>query len=370
MAMDRPNPMTVFGSKGPRGPRPASPPRREAGGSGRSGPRGGGGGSRGAGTSGGGARGTLYPANGPLGALLKVEHHVPKNGDPTTVLKEVGDHGREPVGAQANALVILRRLSFEPVDGGTNPWKNHVPLYDWAAKHRLGQGGTGLQDAVLRRRRRFLQQWVAFNPEHRHVRRLRLTIEWRMASGLGLQFGVLDNGLALHGTYGWPSLPASTLKGLAAAGARSAGADTRKVVQALGGPRPRGKKDPRPTREEYTQGTVRFLDALPGADAVEVHNDVITPHQQPYYTGTDPKTHKESQVAQNPRPPAEHHNPVPLPFLSISGKMRVDLIGGDSSDLDAVSGWLSEAGEELGGGGRTTAGYGYFNCAPVNEEEP
>ncbi|MFV2194987.1 type III-B CRISPR module RAMP protein Cmr6 [Nocardiopsis sp. LOL_012] len=299
--------------------------------------------------------------------MLKVEHTPSATGEPTSVLQETAHGSGRGVGPEANALVILRRLSFEPVDGGTNPWKNHVPLHGWATEHRLGQGGSGLQNAVLQRRRHFLRRWAAFDPDRRHVRRLRLTVEWRMASGLGLQFGVLDNGLALHGTYGWPGLPASTLKGLAAAGARSAGADTERIVRALGGPRPRGDQDPRPTTEEHTRGTVRFLDALP--DAVTVHDDVITPHQQPYYTSTDPKAHKDAQTKRNARPPAEHHNPVPVPFLSVSGRMHVDLIGDDGGDLDAVSAWLAEAGEELGGGGRTTAGYGYFDCSTVDEED-
>jgi putative restriction endonuclease len=53
------------------------------------------------------------------------------------------------------------------------------------------------------------------------------------------------------------------------------------------------------------------------------------------------------------------------------GQEAVDyaFMGDDPDDLDAVFGWLAEAGEELGGGGRTTAGYGYFSCKPVKEEE-
>ncbi|WP_017580428.1 type III-B CRISPR module RAMP protein Cmr6 [Nocardiopsis valliformis] len=297
-----------------------------------------------------------------------MEHETRENQDPSASLQEKRGEW-ESVSPEANGLVVLRRLSFEPLDGSTNPWKNHVPLHAWAVESRIGQGDAELLRRTLERRRRFLRQWVSTDPDRRHVLRVCLTVEWRLVSGLGLQLGVLDNGLALHGTYGWPTLPAASLKGLAAAGARSAGADTERVIRALGGPRPRFGKEPRPAREDQGRGSVRFLDALPGEDGVKVHADVITPHQHPYYTSTDRKAHENSQVRQDLQYPGEHHNPVPLPFLSVSGDLRVDLVGDDPDDLDAVFDWLAEAGEELGGGGRTTAGYGYFSCSRVNEEE-
>ncbi|MFB8762225.1 type III-B CRISPR module RAMP protein Cmr6 [Nocardiopsis alba] len=363
-----PNPMQAFGGRGPRGPRPAPPaagkpgPRPGGGGSGR-------GGKRPQGAGGSGARGTAYPANGPLGRVLRVEHKISETKTTTLLKHQIGEEWQD-VSAQANALIVLRRLSFEPVDGGTNPWKNHVPLHEWATRTGLGQDdGDGLLRRTLERRRSFLRRWTKTGAERRHVRRLRLTVEWRMVSGHGLQFGVLDNGLALNGTYGWPTLPGSTLKGLAAAGARSAGAETAQVVRALGGPRPRFGKDPRPTQEEHRSGSVRFLDALPDVDTVKVHSDVITPHQHPYYTGTDPQGPDAARSDTNAPFPGEHHNPVPLPFLSISGDLRVDLLGDDKGDLDLVATWLGEASEELGAGGRTTAGYGYFEHTDVDEED-
>lgn len=367
-----PNPKQAFGSQGPRGPRPTpssipKPGPRPGAGGGR------GGGNRGRGPrgsgSGAGSRSTFHPANGPLGKALRVEHDSGKGKDTVTTLQQRTQEVWEPVGAQANALIVLRRLAFEPFDGGANGWEDHTPLHGWATASKLGQDGDDLLQHTLERRRAFLHRWVSVGPEGRHVRRLRLTVEWRMVSGHGLQFGVLDNGLALHGTYGWPSLPGSTLKGLAAAGARSMGADTERVVRALGGPRPSFGKGPRPTKEDHSVGSVRFLDALPDRGTVKVHSDVITPHQHPYYTGTDPRIHENAQVGQEPPFPGEHHNPVPLPFLSISGDLRVDLMGDDEGDLDAVIEWLGEAGEELGVGGRTTAGYGYFACTRVDEDE-
>lgn len=367
-----PNPKDAFGDNGPRGPRPAPPPARKPGSGGANNGNGAGrgrnrkqhsGGSRGS-----GGRLTVHPANGPLGRAIRVEHKARENQDPTTTLQEKKEQW-EAVGPEANGLVVLRRLAFEPLDGSTNPWKNHVPLHDWAVETRIGQGDTDLLHQTLERRRHFLRRWTSADPDRRHVLRLRLSVEWRLVSGLGLQFGVLDNGLALHGTYGWPTLPASTLKGLAAAGARSAKVGNEQVVRALGGPRPRFGKEPRPAREGHSRGSVRFLDALPGKDTVKVHRDVITPHQHPYYTSTDPKAPEDVQVKKDAQYPGEHHNPVPLPFLSVSGDLHVDLMGDDKDNLNAVFDWLVEAGEELGGGGRTTAGYGYFSCTRVDEEE-
>lgn len=316
---------------------------------------------------------SFYPANGPLGKAFRVRRETrskehSKEKDSVTLELASGPEWKS-LGTQANALIVLRRLSFEPLDGGTNEWKNHEPLHEWATRSRLGQKGTdGLLDQTLERRRSFLRRWVTSGARSRHVRRLLLRVEWRMVSGHGLQFGVLDNGLALHGTYGWPALPGSTLKGLASAGARNRGAETEAVVRALGGPRPRSKDEPRAGREEHRRGSVCFLDALPERSTMKVHDDVITPHQHPYYTSTDTRVRETAQVGQEPSFPGEHHNPVPLPFLSISGDLRVDLMGDDEGDLDAVVEWLGEAGEELGGGGRTTAGYGYFKCIRADDE--
>lgn len=376
------DPHTLFGNKGPRAQ--GSPGgvggRRSARGGSREGDRKGGGNSgRGPGGSGPGGsetggpgsnpRVSFHPANGPLGKMIRVRREThPKERD-SVMLGLGSEHEWRSVGTQANSLIVLRRLSFEPLDGSTNKWKNHEPLHEWATRSRLGQKGTdGLLDQTLERRRSFLRRWVASDVRHRHVRRLLLRVEWRMISGHGLQFGVLDNGLALHGTYGWPTLPGSTLKGLASAGARSRGAETEAVVRALGSPRPRSKDEWPPSREEHRRGSVCFLDALPDRSTMKVHDDVITPHQHPYYTSTDTQVHETAQVGQEPSPPGEHYNPVPLPFLSISGDLRVDLMGDDADDLDAVVEWLSETGEELGGGGRTTAGYGYFGCHRVDDE--
>lgn len=312
------------------------------------------------------------PAHGPLGARVRF-HHVEVESRDEVRASTTLTSGNAEVGADANALIVLRRLSFERTGGGRKKWQAHQPLHSWAASTHAGQGDRELLQRVLDRRQAMLDRWAAPRPvpsaisrrfpnaptlRRGHVLRLTLATEWRLATGLGLQYGVLDSGLSLHGTYGWPSIPATTLKGLAAAGARASDADGDQVRRLLGDPRP---SEP-PAREgPRGRGGVVFLDALPDSRAgVKVHSDVITPHQRPYYTDTMAGT--DLGPGQDPHPPGEHHAPVPVPFLSISGKLCVDLLGTDPDDLDTVAAWLRHAGDHAGGGGRTTAGYGYFTC--------
>lgn len=164
-----PNPKQAFGSKGPRGPRPtpSSTPRPGP----RVGASGGNGDGRGKGFSGSGSesgsRATSHPANGPLGKALRVEHDSGKGKDDVTTLQQKTQERWEPVGAQANAMIVLRRLSFEPFDGGANGWEDHTPLHSWATASKLGQDGNDLLQHILERRRAFLHRWVSADPEGR-----------------------------------------------------------------------------------------------------------------------------------------------------------------------------------------------------------
>ena len=69
--------------------------------------------------------------------------------------------------------------------------------------------------------------------------------------------------------------------------------------------------------------------------------------------------HHSATGAAHPVPPAEYHNPVPLQFLTVKGAYAVYLYGSDEKDLGLAAQWLTEAGDELGAGAKTAAGYGY-----------
>jgi CRISPR-associated protein Cmr6 len=240
----------------------------------------------------------------------------------------------------ANALVVLNRLAFFDSAAGTLDDGGRRVLLRWAREERLGQD-RDLVTAAARRRLAALHArpgcWL----------RLRARPEWRLVVGLGSKANAHEIGLALHGTYGWPVIPGSALKGLAAAWATASGASPDDVLRVFGGPRP-DRRDAPPA-----MGSVCFLDALPGRGPVTVAVDVLTPHVKPYYDDIAKGT---------PRPvaPAEYHNPVPVNFLAVSGEYAVDLSGPSEADLDLAAGWLAQAGDERGAGAKTAAGYGYL----------
>jgi CRISPR-associated protein Cmr6 len=257
--------------------------------------------------------------------------------------------------ADANALVLLQRVAFfdtreEKVhEGGKRA------LLTWARQAAMGQEGRLVQ-AVSARREAALRALAANRPSRAgYVLSLRAEPEWRLVAGLGNKANPHEIGLAMHGTYGWPVIPGSALKGLAAAWAASpeAEADTDDVRRIFGGPRP---GEPVTTATPAARGTVRFLDAIPDQDPVSVVVDVTTPHVKPYYD--------RLAKGENPLPPAEYHNPVPLAFLTVRGAFSVDLYGACDKDVSQAAQWLTRAGDELGAGAKTAAGYGYLEITP------
>lgn len=263
------------------------------------------------------------PAAGPLGKVID---------------------SRMSFGPDANALVLLRRVAF--FDGELS---DEDKLVGWAVKAQLGQD-PALLAAVARRRSAMLDSL-----QGQHVRRLTARTEWRLVTGLGDKANAYEIGIALHGTYGWPVIPGSSLKGLTAAWAATA-TDAEDVRRVLGMPRgdvagpPTASTEPRSRR-----GSVCFLDALPADGGVRVIKDVITPHVKPYYDKVN-----SGEAAP---PPAEYHNPVPIPFLAVSGAFTVDLYGPVKKDVDLAAEWLAKAGDDLGAGAKTAAGYGYLEVS-------
>lgn len=176
----------------------------------------------------------------------------------------------------------------------------------------------------------------------------------RMAVAHGDE-AVLETSVALHRTYGVPYIPGSALKGTAASFARN------HLVEADWG-NPGGKPS-----EAYTvlfgtdavAGYITFHDALLDPTPAKLsdcqgralHADVLTPHHSDYYMTKD-----------NPPPPADWDNPVPVPFLSATGTYLIAL----SAPPDC-SAWLDKAmlilklalGEDgIGVGAKTSSGYG------------
>lgn len=279
-------------------------------------------------------------AAGPLGRVLGVqdERLVAWIGGKTTPSALPGD---------ANAAILLRRAAFLALAGrtgdelGLSSHGRHA-LLAWAGEHQLGQQSAGLPDVTARREaavKSLLEQRTATRADTVHER-LILRPEWHLLVGASDSDGPHGLGLTVHGTYGWPMLPASTLKGAARAVAADSGVDPGDITRVCG---------PDPGLELTGQGSVVWFDALPGRAGVHVVQDGQTPHQQPYYR--DP-THAT--------PPAEWHSPVPVPFLAIDGgEFVLDLLGPRADVLLAAS-WVRNAVDDLGVGAKTAAGYGYL----------
>jgi CRISPR/Cas system CMR subunit Cmr6 (Cas7 group RAMP superfamily) len=259
--------------------------------------------------------------------------------------------------ADANALVMVQRIAFFEANRDRLDEAGKRALLTWAHSTRLGQDAA-LVAAVSERREAALRA-LGGTGDARSVGpgrrlaclRLRAEPEWRLVVGLGNKANPHEIGLALHGTYGWPVIPGPGLKGLAAAWASSpeSGADPGDVRRIFGGPRPGEKITP---ATPAGRGTVRFLDAIPDSRPVSVVADVMTPHVKPYYD--------RLAAGKDFVPPAEYHNPVPLTFLTVRGGFAVDLYGSSDQDVQLAADWLTAAGEELGAGAKTAAGYGYL----------
>jgi CRISPR-associated protein Cmr6 len=268
-------------------------------------------------------------------------------------------------GAGANPLILLRRVAVLAVDATGRPAldpKAKLALLEWAEHTSLGQD-PDLVRAVDARRRRAATALARQAPPHAPLRALRLVVRpmWRIAVGLGNRLNPWELGLSLHGTYGWPVIPGSSIKGAVAAWARQAGHaddDPATYERIFGLPR----AGHRPTAGEpggdgprARRGSVTFLDASPHDGPIQVRRDVVTPHVQPYYRDTGRK------------PPAEYHQPIPSEFLTVDGgAFGIDLIG-PPGDTDTAAQWCRCAVDDLGVGAKTAAGYGYLIAGPTME---
>lgn len=172
---------------------------------------------------------------------------------------------------------------------------------------------------------------------------LYLKTEGSFVTGLGRNHPV-ENGFAWHQSLGTPYLPGSSVKGIVRSWAKVWEEEADGVINRIFGPR--GPDSP-------SVGSVIFLDAIP-LDPVQLKPDVMTPHYGPYYQGNEP--------------PADWHNPVPVPFLVVDSKQ--DFLFGllprrptetlDKEDCQKAVMWLKMALKYVGGGAKTAIGYGRF----------
>lgn len=174
-----------------------------------------------------------------------------------------------------------------------------------------------------------------------------LSTQWRLVVGLGSE-SVLESSMTLHHLYGFPHIPATALKGIARAfalyeeGRACENADKRL--------NPAAQVDSEAQEVFGTQnqaGKVIFFDAYP-TEFPKLEVDVINVHYQDYYSKGDV--------------PGDWMSPVPSFFLTVAPKTRFNfyLASRNEKLLKLAKDWLYNGLTQLGIGGKTNAGYGYF----------
>ncbi len=218
------------------------------------------------------------------------------------------------------------------------------------------------------------------------ARSFSLKTAWRFVAGLGRK-GPLEVGFSFH-RYGFPTLPGSSVKGVARAWglwelARKLPAyglnELAELVAADGEPESESRKkfeawynqlpaDVQPLVADFraifgttaAAGRVIFFDAIPARLPV-LDVDVMNPHYPNYYGGSEPPTAWQS--------------PVPVYFLTVAPgtefRFAVGWRGRPNNEtgwlLDLAIKWLKSGLQELGAGAKTGAGYGYFVVTPADE---
>jgi CRISPR-associated protein Cmr6 len=233
--------------------------------------------------------------------------------------------------------------------------------------------------------------------------------DWRLVVGLG-GASVYETSMTLHHIYGFPYIPASSIKGVVRswiitevyANEQNTPEEEKKysLVNAefrayqnetfckIFGCQNKAQKvkfkDGKPVyqkdkRGEYTkkydtqsidvalknskgegidnQGKAIFFDAFP-LSAPKIEVDIMNPHYPDYY--------KES-VDSAKTPPTDTQSPIPIPFLTVADTKFQFLVG--SRDIEimkakiggkTISEWLKDALENHGIGAKTAVGYGYM----------
>lgn len=180
---------------------------------------------------------------------------------------------------------------------------------------------------------------------------LEATTRTPLAIGLG-NASPIENGLALHHTYGTPYLPGSALKGLLRRVAGRYGLTEREKAVLLG-------EGPDPRRE--TQGNAAYLVYWDGwldpTSSQPFQKDVITVHHQDYYSSKGKNW------------PTDFDDPNPVAFLSVKPGVKfwipINCPAENAEDWPYQAAEMLRWGlENLGLGGKTNAGYGYFEVIP------
>lgn len=163
------------------------------------------------------------------------------------------------------------------------------------------------------------------------------TTSTRLAFHLSRPSALENASILLHRVLGFAYLAASSLKGLARAAAREAGA-TRAEIERIFGSR--------------GLGSVVFFDSWP-TEWPELEVDVVTNLHRQYYATRGRTAPGDWEAA----------NPVSFLVVRPGATFRFAIAprsGTDSKDAEQARDWLAWGLEQLGLGAKTASGYGYF----------
>lgn len=220
-----------------------------------------------------------------------------------------------------------------------------------------------------------------------------MNVDWRLAVGLGNE-SVYETSMTLHPVYGIPYIPGQGVKGIvrswiindkfeqnegraiseSKAFCKMFGCSKEVLIDERDGvgnlikdKKGNVKKENYKSNlgEDY-QGSIVFFDAFPiNLTSKSLKVDIMNPHYGPYYSDTKGQT-----------PPADYHNPKPIPFLTVENTSFQFIIGikeknneqpvddeklGKGTLLELTKKYLKEALQNQGIGAKTAVGYGYFS---------
>lgn len=162
-------------------------------------------------------------------------------------------------------------------------------------------------------------------------------LKWRLCLGQGSP-SVYETSIFLDRTYGVPIIPGTSVKGVT----RSFMVNS-KVFE---------------THEEIfgtqdVKGKVMFFDSLPLPHSIDdgfLCLDIMNPHYREYYQGGG----KEKPQ------PGDWEKPVPINFLAAQDLTYRFWLASRDGDLKVAEDYLKKALHNIGIGGKTSEGYGYF----------
>ena len=208
-----------------------------------------------------------------------------------------------------------------------------------------------------------LERWTKSLPSGTAV--VDLTTNGKVITGIGIE-SVLEVGIRLNHIYGFPLIPGSSLKGIAAHYCAKLWGEADERFK---------KRDTEKTEDQNRnayelifgatddRGCIIFHDAwyVSDPETAALVLDVMTPHHPEWLDGT---------VA-----PTDFDSPIPVPFLAATGKFRVAVSwnGPPSEQAQAWTalalGLVLEALANWGVGAKTSSGYGRMSDGSKSKTE-